>query len=192
MKCLLVKLFMFIFVGSYTYAAKYKINKAECINKVRGMNIYLNIIYDMKKKEKNNINKKMNIYNNMIRKKNSLHKNNIPQQFVLFPSNKLLKEIKYFYISLTYHILQTKKKKKNIHKSDFILHVRGCTNIKPKTNKSIAKRFKLTKNGKLIRKKPGRNHFLRKKTSSNKASLRKTTTIDSGRIVKKYKSVIFK
>ncbi|KYN98366.1 apicoplast ribosomal protein L35 precursor, putative [Plasmodium reichenowi] len=191
MKCLLVKLFMFIFIRSYTYGIKYKINKAACMNKVGGIDIYSNIKYNMKKKEKKNINKKMNIYNNMIRKTNSLHKNFIPQQLVLFPRNKLLNEIKYFYISLTYHILKTEKKTK-IHKSDFILHVRGCTNIKPKTNKSIAKRFKLTKNGKLIRKKPGRNHFLRKKTSSNKASLRKTTTIDSGRIQKKYKSVIFK
>ncbi|SCQ16067.1 ribosomal protein L35, putative [Plasmodium ovale] len=74
----------------------------------------------------------------------------------------------------------------------FTLHVRGCTNLKPKTNKSIAKRFKLTKNGKLIRKKAGRSHMLRKKTSSNKASLRKRTTIASPRIAKKYKSVIFK
>ncbi|SOV76145.1 apicoplast ribosomal protein L35 precursor, putative [Plasmodium sp. gorilla clade G3] len=190
MKCLLVKLFMLIFIRSYTYAIKYKMNKTDCINNVGGMNIYANIKYNMKKKENNNIHKKMNIYNNMIRKKNSLEKNIIPEHFVLFPSNILLKEIKYLYISLTYHIL--KKKKKKIHKSDFVLHVRGCTNIKPKTNKSIAKRFKLTKNGKLIRKKPGRNHMLRKKTSSNKASLRKTTTIDSGRIEKKYKSVIFK
>ncbi|SOS78311.1 apicoplast ribosomal protein L35 precursor, putative [Plasmodium sp. gorilla clade G1] len=191
MKCLLVKLFMLIFIRSYTYAIKYKINKAACMNKVGGIDIYANIKYNMKKKEKKNINKKMNIYNNMIRKTNSLHKNLIPEQLVLFPRNKLLNEIKYFYISFTYHILKREKKTK-IHKSDFILHVRGCTNIKPKTNKSIAKRFKLTKNGKLIRKKPGRNHFLRKKTSSNKASLRKTTTIDSGRIQKKYKSVIFK
>ncbi|KJP89432.1 ribosomal protein L35 [Plasmodium fragile] len=70
------------------------------------------------------------------------------------------------------------------------LYVRGNTNVKPKTNKSIAKRFKLTKNGKLIRKKAGRNHMLRKKTSSNKASLRKTTTIASNRIARKYKSAI--
>ncbi|SBT30903.1 apicoplast ribosomal protein L35 precursor, putative [Plasmodium ovale wallikeri] len=74
----------------------------------------------------------------------------------------------------------------------FTLHVRGCTNLKPKTNKSIAKRFKLTKNGKLIRKKAGRSHMLRKKTSTNKASLRKRTTIASPRIANKYKSVIFK
>ncbi|SBT70854.1 ribosomal protein L35, putative [Plasmodium malariae] len=76
--------------------------------------------------------------------------------------------------------------------SSFTLYVRGCTNLKPKTNKSIAKRFKLTKNGKLIRKKAGASHMLRKKTSSNRASLRKRTTIASGRIAKKYKSVIFK
>ncbi|KYO00067.1 putative apicoplast ribosomal protein L35 precursor [Plasmodium gaboni] len=191
MKCLLFKLFMFIFIPSYTYAIKYKMNKIKCINKIGEMNIYANIKFNMKKKEKDNINKKMNIYNNMIRKKNSLHNNIIPQQLVLFPNNNFLKEIKYFYINHTYNNIIKKKKKEN-HKSDFILHVRGCTNIKPKTNKSIAKRFKLTKNGKLIRKKPGRNHMLRKKTSSNKASLRKTTTIDSGRIEKKYKSVIFK
>ncbi|GAW80143.1 ribosomal protein L35 [Plasmodium gonderi] len=78
---------------------------------------------------------------------------------------------------------------KNGHRF-FTLHVRGCTNIKPKTNKSIAKRFKITKNGKLIRKKAGRSHLLRKKTSSNKASLRKRTTIASTRIEKKYKSAI--
>ncbi|CRG96625.1 apicoplast ribosomal protein L35 precursor, putative [Plasmodium gallinaceum] len=79
---------------------------------------------------------------------------------------------------------------KNFH--TFKLNVRGSTDIKPKTNKSIAKRFKITKNGKLIRKKAGRNHMLRKKTSSNKSSLRKRTTIASNRIAKKYKSVIFK
>ncbi|VWU49974.1 apicoplast ribosomal protein L35 precursor, putative [Hepatocystis sp. ex Piliocolobus tephrosceles] len=80
----------------------------------------------------------------------------------------------------------------NFQNNFFTLYVRGSTNIKPKTNKSIAKRFKITKNGKLIRKKAGGNHMLVKKTSSNKAGLRKTTTIASNKIIKKYKSAIFK
>mgnify|MGYP003573200672 CR=1 FL=1 len=37
---------------------------------------------------------------------------------------------------------------------------------KMKTHKGTAKRFRLTKNGKLMRMKPGRGHFRRKKKSS--------------------------
>lgn len=74
----------------------------------------------------------------------------------------------------------------------FKLSARVARIVKPKTNKSIAKRFKITKNGKLIRKKAGRSHMLRKKTSSNKSALRQRTQIGSNRIAKKYKSVIFK
>lgn len=81
---------------------------------------------------------------------------------------------------------------KNWDTNFFVLFVRGCTNVKPKTNKSIAKRFKITKNGKLIRKKCGGSHMLRKRTSSNRTALRKKTVIASNKIVKKYKSVIFK
>ncbi|SCN59452.1 ribosomal protein L35, putative [Plasmodium chabaudi chabaudi] len=81
---------------------------------------------------------------------------------------------------------------KNWGTNSFVLFVRGCTNVKPKTNKSIAKRFKITKNGKLIRKKCGGSHMLRKRTSSNRTALRKRTVIASNKIANKYKSVIFK
>ncbi|CRG99288.1 apicoplast ribosomal protein L35 precursor, putative [Plasmodium relictum] len=121
-------------------------------------------------------------------------------------NDNIKRKINYIYFLKNKYSEKKEKKQRKLYKflfikmninfiknmNNFKLYVRGITNIKPKTNKSIAKRFKITKNGKLIRKKAGRNHMLRKKTSSNKSSLRKRTTIASGRIAKKYKSVIFK
>ncbi len=42
-----------------------------------------------------------------------------------------------------------------------------------KTNKSIAKRFKVTGSGKLMRRTPGRRHLLRKKSTKQKRASRK-------------------
>ncbi len=44
-----------------------------------------------------------------------------------------------------------------------------------KTNKSYTKRIKVTKNGKLVAKKPGLNHFNAKESSSKKMSKRRAT-----------------
>ncbi|ANQ07460.1 50S ribosomal protein L35 [Plasmodium coatneyi] len=124
------------------------------------------------------------ILRNSWRKKRGAYKHTLTNEYAHKCINKKRTHIKATLFLHTQHGL----KKSNFRFSH--LYVRGNTNVKPKTNKSIAKRFKITKNGKLIRKKAGRNHMLRKKTSSNKASLRKTTTIASNRIAKKYKSAI--
>ncbi|CAA9987346.1 50s ribosomal protein l35, putative [Plasmodium knowlesi strain H] len=124
------------------------------------------------------------ILKNSLRKKRGAHKHILTNEYTHKCINKKRTHTRATLFIQAQHGLQ----KSNIRFSH--LYVRGSTNVKPKTNKSIAKRFKITKNGKLIRKKAGRNHMLRKKTSSNKASLRKTTTIASSRIVKKYKSAI--
>ena len=47
--------------------------------------------------------------------------------------------------------------------------------VKMKTNRGAAKRFRLTKSGKLSRSKAGKSHILTKKTSKRKRSLRKET-----------------
>ncbi|CAG9480353.1 ribosomal protein L35, putative [Plasmodium vivax] len=123
------------------------------------------------------------IHRNSFRKKGSAHKHTLTNKYTHKSVNK-----KRTHTEATLFLHPHGLQKSNLRLSN--LHVRGNTNVKPKTNKSIAKRFKITKNGKVIRKKAGRNHMLRKKTSSNKASLRKTTTIASNRIAKKYKSAI--
>ncbi len=46
---------------------------------------------------------------------------------------------------------------------------------KLKTNRSAAKRFRITKNGKVKRGKPGRRHLLSVKTARRKRHLRKRT-----------------
>ncbi len=43
---------------------------------------------------------------------------------------------------------------------------------KIKTHKGTAKRFRVTKNGKLLRMKPGRSHLRRKKSGSNRSDYR--------------------
>ncbi|CXI30692.1 ribosomal protein L35, putative [Plasmodium berghei] len=119
-----------------------------------------------------------------LKKYEFVHKNMHVNSKNMLNKNNLLKNISFLnFKKCTY---------KNWDTNFFVLFVRGCTNVKPKTNKSIAKRFKITKNGKLIRKKCGGSHMLRKRTSSNRTALRKKTVIASNKIVKKYKSVIFK
>ena len=44
---------------------------------------------------------------------------------------------------------------------------------KAKTNKAIAKRFKITKSGKILRRAIGQNHLLSKKSSDKKRKLKK-------------------
>lgn len=48
-----------------------------------------------------------------------------------------------------------------------------------KTNRSAAKRFKLSGNGKLIRNKANKSHILTKKTTKRKRNLRKPTVTDA-------------
>ena len=49
--------------------------------------------------------------------------------------------------------------------------------IKMKTNRGAAKRFRVTKSGKLSRSKAGASHILTKKTGKRKRSLRKGTIV---------------
>lgn len=48
---------------------------------------------------------------------------------------------------------------------------------KAKTNKSLAKRFKITGTGKLMRKKQGRKHIMTKKSAAKKRRLEKPTLV---------------
>lgn len=50
---------------------------------------------------------------------------------------------------------------------------------KMKTKSSSAKRFRVTKNGKVMRKASGMNHILSKKTSKRKRHLRKVGTVSA-------------
>jgi large subunit ribosomal protein L35 len=51
-----------------------------------------------------------------------------------------------------------------------------------KTRKSVAKRFKVTGTGKLMRQRPGKRHILTKKSSKRKRSLSKAVVVDSGQL----------
>jgi large subunit ribosomal protein L35 len=48
---------------------------------------------------------------------------------------------------------------------------------KLKTRKAVAKRFKITKKGKVLRMKAGRSHILTKKARKRKQDLRKRTLV---------------
>lgn len=48
---------------------------------------------------------------------------------------------------------------------------------KAKTRKAVAKRFKVTGSGKVLRRKQGRRHILQKKSRKRKRHLRKATTV---------------
>ena len=50
---------------------------------------------------------------------------------------------------------------------------------KLKTRKAVAKRFKITKRGKILRMKAGRSHILTKKTRARKRRLRKRALVSS-------------
>lgn len=47
-----------------------------------------------------------------------------------------------------------------------------------KTNKSYKKRLKVTKNGKIIARKPGQNHFNAKESSAGRMARNRTQTIE--------------
>ena len=47
----------------------------------------------------------------------------------------------------------------------------------PKTKKSVAKRFKITGTGKILRRKQGRRHLLIKKNAKRKRRLARATTV---------------
>ena len=47
----------------------------------------------------------------------------------------------------------------------------------PKTNKSLTKRIKITKNGKLVARKPGQNHFNAKAPRSHQLDEKRTKQI---------------
>lgn len=60
---------------------------------------------------------------------------------------------------------------------------------KAKTNKSLAKRFKVTGTGKLLRTKQGRKHILTKKSSQKKRVLAKPTLVSES-FINKFKKMI--
>lgn len=60
---------------------------------------------------------------------------------------------------------------------------------KAKTNKSLAKRFKLTGSGKLLRRKQGRRHILTKKSSKRKRGLA-TPTLVADSFMNKFKRLM--
>lgn len=49
---------------------------------------------------------------------------------------------------------------------------------KPKTNKAIKSRFKKTKKGKVLHRKPGQSHFRSKKSGDKKREKRKLSKIE--------------
>ncbi|WP_372366615.1 50S ribosomal protein L35 [Candidatus Uabimicrobium sp. HlEnr_7] len=62
---------------------------------------------------------------------------------------------------------------------------------KQKTNKSVAKRVKITAKGKLVRNRPGRRHLQAAKTSKTRRQLRKQRLVSDG-MTKKFLDCIAK
>lgn len=60
---------------------------------------------------------------------------------------------------------------------------------KLKTHKGTAKRFRLTKNGKLMRMKIGRSHLRRKKSASVNSDFRHTVTTEATATIKMVKTL---
>lgn len=60
---------------------------------------------------------------------------------------------------------------------------------KQKTNKSVAKRIKVTGSGKLMRNRPGRRHLLTVKTTKTKRNLRRKRSVSDG-MSRKYNDCI--
>ncbi len=60
---------------------------------------------------------------------------------------------------------------------------------KPKTRKSVKKRFKITKNGKVLRRPTGGNHFRTKKSGDKKRKLKKWVEI-TGKEAKNIKKIL--
>jgi len=59
-----------------------------------------------------------------------------------------------------------------------------------KTRKSILKRFKITKTGKILRRATGQDHYRSKKSSNKKRKMRKWIPLSKGeaKLIKKYLS----
>jgi large subunit ribosomal protein L35 len=53
---------------------------------------------------------------------------------------------------------------------------------KAKTRKAVAKRFKVTGSGKVLRRKQGKRHILQKKSRKRKRNLRKVTLVSDADI----------
>jgi large subunit ribosomal protein L35 len=60
--------------------------------------------------------------------------------------------------------------------------------VKAKTRKSILKRFKITKTGKILRRICGQDHYLAKKSSKKKRQMRKMVplTKSEAKLIKRY------
>ncbi len=63
--------------------------------------------------------------------------------------------------------------------------------IKPKTRKSLIKRFKITKSGKVMRRAVGQDHLLSKKSSKKKRALKKLVVMSDSE-AKKIKKLLGK
>jgi large subunit ribosomal protein L35 len=57
-----------------------------------------------------------------------------------------------------------------------------------KTNKSVAKRFRKTKRGKIVYNRPGKSHLLGGKTRKRKRQLRGSIVVDSKKIAQQIAS----
>ena len=56
-----------------------------------------------------------------------------------------------------------------------------------KTNKSFTKRIKVTKNGKLVARRPGQNHFNARQTGRQRLARKRSKTMDmSERLVRRF------
>ncbi|CDR95733.1 ribosomal protein L35, putative [Babesia bigemina] len=66
----------------------------------------------------------------------------------------------------------------------------GQFRIKPKTNKSVAKRFKITGTGKIMYKRAGRSHLQRKKNQGAKRRLRRAVQLTNPKMIRKILSVL--
>ena len=62
---------------------------------------------------------------------------------------------------------------------------------KAKTRKSVAKRFKVTGTGKLLRRKPGKRHLLQSKNRKRKRNLGKATTVHPADLPRMMKNLPF-
>ncbi len=65
------------------------------------------------------------------------------------------------------------------------------TSGKAKTRKAVAKRFKVTGTGKILRRKQGGRHILQKKNSKRKRSLGKATLVSDADIKRVKESLPF-
>lgn len=60
-----------------------------------------------------------------------------------------------------------------------------------KTKKSVVKRFKKTGTGKLLRRKPGKRHFLRRKSTKQRRSMGQDQSVSEGMTTRYLKAMPF-